>query len=272
MLAKETGGAAQGLELRLVGPSLLVVGQGVHRSGMTKDVVGRTRLHGGIELEPIDKAAIGPALPHEVGGGQLQGVLNLGGANWLTDGPGALTAGDQGQEEQQDALTVHGKSKDQSPGAVNETPMTMFNLLNNGCKFTEKGTITLRVWKDEGRMTNDETRRDRPSPFVLRPASFSRSPTPASASPEQLGKLFQAFVQAEASTASKYDGTGLGLVISRTFCRMMGGDVTVESAPGKGTTFTVVCTALSVELEWHQPEPPHPSPRPLSPPLNRYPR
>jgi len=56
--------------------------------------------------------------------------------------------------------------------------------------------------------------------------------------PEQLGRLFQAFSQAEASTASKYGGTGLGLAISKRFCEMMGGELTVASEPGKGTVFT----------------------------------
>jgi signal transduction histidine kinase len=57
--------------------------------------------------------------------------------------------------------------------------------------------------------------------------------------PEQMGKLFQEFSQASSKTASKYGGTGLGLVISRRFCQMMGGDITVASEPGKGSVFTV---------------------------------
>jgi signal transduction histidine kinase len=56
---------------------------------------------------------------------------------------------------------------------------------------------------------------------------------------EQLGRLFQEFSQAEASTAKKYGGTGLGLAITRKLARMMGGDVTVTSEPGKGSVFTV---------------------------------
>jgi signal transduction histidine kinase len=56
---------------------------------------------------------------------------------------------------------------------------------------------------------------------------------------EQLGKLSQEFAQASSTAASKYGGTGLGLAISKRFCQMMGGDITVESEPGRGSTFTI---------------------------------
>ncbi len=65
---------------------------------------------------------------------------------------------------------------------------------------------------------------------------------------EQINKLFQSFSQAEATTQKKYGGTGHGLAISRHFCRMMGGDITVTSEPGRGSTFTITlpreCTAV----------------------------
>ena len=102
---------------------------------------------------------------------------------------------------------------------------SLFNLLSNASKFTDKGTITLSV-----------TRRQEAGMDWV---SFAVSDTGIGMKPEQLAKLFQAFTQADASISSKYGGTGLGLTISRRFCQMQGGDITVESEYGKGTTFTI---------------------------------
>ena len=78
-----------------------------------------------------------------------------------------------------------------------------------------------------------------PSPSRPSPLVFVVRDTGIGMTEEQLERLFEAFSQAEASTRSRYGGTGLGLAISRYFCRLMGGDLTVESAYGRGSTFTV---------------------------------
>ncbi len=112
----------------------------------------------------------------------------------------------------------------------------LFNLLSNAAKFTERGTITLRV--SRGQATGDRGQGNQglsPEPSVL----FAVSDTGIGMTEEQMGRLFEAFSQADASTARKYGGTGLGLAISREFCRLMGGDITVESTPGSGSTFTI---------------------------------
>ena len=101
----------------------------------------------------------------------------------------------------------------------------MLNLMSNANKFTERGTITVdaRQGQEDGRDW----------------VTISVSDTGIGMTAEQMGKLFQEFSQADASTTRKYGGTGLGLAISRRFCQMMGGDITVESEPGKGSTFTI---------------------------------
>ena len=116
---------------------------------------------------------------------------------------------------------------------VTKIRQTLFNLLSNAAKFTEKGRITLTAVREQ---------RDGREWVHFRVADSGIGMTPA-----QLGKLFQAFVQADVSTTRKYGGTGLGLVISRRFCQMMGGDITVASELGKGTTFTATVPARVVD-------------------------
>jgi signal transduction histidine kinase len=102
---------------------------------------------------------------------------------------------------------------------------SLLNLASNANKFTEKGTITIAAHQAQ------ENGRD----WV----TFAVADTGIGMTPEQMGKLFQEFSQASSATARKYGGTGLGLAISRRFCQMMGGDITVESEPGRGSTFTM---------------------------------
>jgi signal transduction histidine kinase/CheY-like chemotaxis protein len=109
----------------------------------------------------------------------------------------------------------------------------LFNLLSNACKFTEQGTIWLNVARASKEGADWVT--------------FSVVDTGIGITPQQMGKLFQPFSQADASTAQKYGGTGLGLVVSRSFCRMMGGDITVSSEAGKGSTFTFTLPAEVAE-------------------------
>jgi len=130
---------------------------------------------------------------------------------------------------------------------------TLFNLLSNAAKFTDHGTIELRVAQAPAptpqppppQAGEGEGAGHLPSPsqgggvggggFV----TFEVADSGIGMTDEQIGRLFEAFSQADGSTTRKYGGTGLGLAISRHFCRLMGGDITVESTPGQGSTFTV---------------------------------
>jgi signal transduction histidine kinase/DNA-binding response OmpR family regulator len=112
---------------------------------------------------------------------------------------------------------------------------SLFNLLSNACKFTEKGTITLEVERDTAHEGGWMT--------------FRVSDTGIGMRPEQQAKVFQPFTQADASTTRKFGGTGLGLAITRRFCLMMGGDITVRSAVGQGSTFTIRLPATVVDAK-----------------------
>ena len=109
----------------------------------------------------------------------------------------------------------------------------LFNLLSNAVKFTHEGNITLEA----ARQNMDGTE------WIV----FRVTDTGIGLSPEQIVKLFQDFTQADASTTRKFGGTGLGLVLTRRFCQMMGGDVTAHSVSGAGSVFTIKLPAFVSE-------------------------
>src|SRR5207249_6360229 len=99
----------------------------------------------------------------------------------------------------------------------------LLNLLSNACKFAKEGEVALRVRKvADGRSWIE----------------FAVSDTGIGMTAQQQARLFEEFSQADSSTARRFGGTGLGLAITRKLARMMGGDVTVTSEPGKGSVFT----------------------------------
>jgi GAF domain-containing protein/FixJ family two-component response regulator len=128
-------------------------------------------------------------------------------------------------EQNQNRLMVQAQD---NLGLLTVDPMRLrqilLNLLSNACKFTKQGEVSLRARKlsDGGNWIE-----------------FAVIDTGIGMTPEQQAKVFEEFVQADASTAKRFGGTGLGLSITRKLAQMMGGDVTVASAPGKGSVFTV---------------------------------
>jgi len=134
------------------------------------------------------------------------------------------TAG-QLAEKNKNRLVIEGQ---ENLGRLNVDSMRLkqilLNLLSNACKFTKEGEVALRVRKvaDGGEWVE-----------------VAVADSGIGMTAEQQAKLFQDFTQADSLTARRYGGTGLGLAISRKLARMMGGDVTVASEPGKGSVFTV---------------------------------
>ena len=109
----------------------------------------------------------------------------------------------------------------------------LFNILSNAAKFTTKGNITL----DAGRESIDGT------DWIV----FRVADTGIGLSPEQILKLFRDFTQADASTTRRFGGTGLGLALTRRFCQIMGGDVSVFSVPDEGSVFTIKLPAVVIK-------------------------
>jgi signal transduction histidine kinase len=112
---------------------------------------------------------------------------------------------------------------------------TLLNVGSNANKFTDHGTVAMAVDHEERN--------------GYRWVRIRVSDTGIGMTPEQVARLFQDFVQADTSTARKYGGTGLGLAITKRLCNIMGGDITVESKPGVGSTFTIRLPARAEDFQ-----------------------
>jgi signal transduction histidine kinase len=179
-----------------------VLGAGRHLLALINDILDLSKIEAGrMELQ-LEDFALAPL---------IDGVVK-------TVEPLAAKNGNQ--------LVVH---CDGAIGSLHADSMrlrqALLNLLSNGNKFTERGTISVSA-----RQTQENGHG-----WI----TIAVADTGIGMTPEQMGKLFQEFSQADASTTRKYGGTGLGLAISKRFCQMMGGDITVESEPGRGSTFTI---------------------------------
>ncbi len=128
---------------------------------------------------------------------------------------------------------------------------SLLNLLSNACKFTKEGRVALTIRRDPER-----------SDMLL----FAVSDTGVGMTEAQQARLFEAFTQADSSTTRQYGGTGLGLVITRSFARMLGGDVSVRSAPGEGSTFTLSLPQMPLPAEPAESDAPAPDAYPAGPP------
>ncbi len=136
----------------------------------------------------------------------------------------------------ENALVVHAAPELGTMHAdLTKVRQSLLNLLSNACKFTKAGTVTLEVVRSEadGREW----------------INFSVKDSGIGITKEQMNKLFQPFSQADASTTREFGGTGLGLVITKKFCEMMGGTMGVSSVRGEGSTFVIKLPA-DVRSEW----------------------
>jgi signal transduction histidine kinase len=116
----------------------------------------------------------------------------------------------------------------------------LLNLLSNAAKFTSSGEVALAAHRNAT---------DTGEVLV-----FTVSDSGIGMSPSQIKRIFQEFAQGSAATTRRYGGTGLGLAISRNFCQMMRGDIEVESALGRGTTFTVRLPVCLNEADLEPPD------------------
>jgi signal transduction histidine kinase/CheY-like chemotaxis protein/HPt (histidine-containing phosphotransfer) domain-containing protein len=129
------------------------------------------------------------------------------------------------------------------PGRIRQV---LANLVNNAVKFTERGSVVVRVERTEGKVgagsrIRENSEVDRPADRILTNSptlSCSVRDTGIGIPPDRYDRLFQSFSQVDAATTRKFGGSGLGLAICRQLCTLMGGDVDFESRVGAGSTFT----------------------------------
>ena len=186
---------------KAVEPLRRVHGAGTHLLGLINQVLDLSKIEAGkLELSP-EQVNLAPLIDEVVGTAR------------------------QLAEQNKNRLTVEAQDK---LGPLTVDPMRLrqilLNLLSNACKFTKQGEVKLSVRKVSGGRN-----------WIV----FAVADTGIGMTPEQQAKLFEEFSQVDSSTARRYGGTGLGLAITRKLARMMGGDVTVTSGPGKGSVFTV---------------------------------
>ncbi len=122
------------------------------------------------------------------------------------------------------ASCIDGKVHKTLFGDPDRVRQILINLTTNAIKFTEKGEVVIRVTEQSQSDTHT----------LLR---FAVTDTGIGIPPDRMDRLFRSFSQVDASTTRKYGGTGLGLVICKQLANLMGGDIGVESFPGKGSTF-----------------------------------
>jgi GAF domain-containing protein/CheY-like chemotaxis protein len=206
-----------------------VLSAGRHLLALINDILDLSKIEAGRMELHLETFPLAPVI--EDVGKTIEPMATKGGNRIVIDCPADLS-------------TMHG---DQT-----RFRQALLNLASNANKFTEKGTVTIAA--QPHRLDGRDM------------VTIAVTDTGIGMTEEQMGRLFQEFSQADASTTRKYGGTGLGLAISRHFCRMMGGDITVESKPGKGSTFTIRLPRIAQSTETlvplgraeGRPEPAHP--------------
>lgn len=149
---------------------------------------------------------------------------------------------------------------------VTKLRQNLFNLFSNAAKFTQDGTITLRVsviQLDEDFLEEEDYEHDNENEIAAVSSTdgasdwinFEVIDTGIGLSPTQINQIFESFTQADVSTTRQYGGTGLGLAITRKFCQMLGGEISVESVEGEGTTFSMVLPRKAQQLEEENEQP-----------------